>query len=372
MKKKTLAAILAATMILAGCGGSDEESSPIQSLEPVAVEDTPEPTGDVPEESETEPEEEEETRDGMYRSELTNEWIDESLKDQRPVAVMIDNEKIALPHYGLTEADVVYEIMNSTENGRVTRLMALVKDWGKIQQMGSIRSTRPTNIFLTAEWNAVLCHDGGPFYIDDLIAQDYLDNFSGTFGRVKNGKPTEFTEYILEGDLDKNFNSSKYSREYNEYYPGEHLKFSNQEVDLSNEAGAIDCTEIQLPFPHNSSTLKYNAETGTYDYYEYGEAHLDPQHDNAQLTFKNLLIQNCTFTLLDKNGYMQYNVQDTTGRSGYYITNGKAIPINWYKQSDTAPTKFYKKGTSEEVELNTGKTYISLVPDDGWDDMVIK
>lgn len=374
MKKKTLAAIMAATIILAGCGGKEEESSPIQTLEPVAVEDTTEPSEDpgASEESVTEPEEEEETRDGMYKSELTNEWIDESLKDQRPIAVMIDNEKIALPHYGLTEADVVYEIMNSTENGRVTRLMALVKDWGKIEQMGSVRSTRSTNIYLTAEWNAVLCHDGGPFYIDDLIAQDYLDNFSGTFGRVKNGKPTEFTEYILAGDLEKNFNSTKYSKEYNEYYPGEHLKFSNTEVDLSDEAGAIDCTEIQLPFPHNSSTLKYNAQTGTYDYYEYGEAHLDPQHDNAQLTFKNLLIQDCTFTLLDKNGYLVYNVQDTTGRGGYYITNGKAIPINWYKQSDTAPTKFYKKGTSEEVKLNTGKTYISLVPSDGWDDLVIK
>ena len=96
------------------------------------------------EETATEVQTEEENREGMYRSEITNEWIDESLKDQRPVAVMVDNEKTALPHYGLTEADVVYEIMNSTANGRITRLMAIVKDWGKITQFGSIRSTRPT------------------------------------------------------------------------------------------------------------------------------------------------------------------------------------------------------------------------------------
>lgn len=36
----------------------------------------------------------------LYRSELTNEWIDISLKNQRPVAIMVDNEKAALPHYG--------------------------------------------------------------------------------------------------------------------------------------------------------------------------------------------------------------------------------------------------------------------------------
>ena len=102
------------------------------------------------EEATTEVQTEEENHEGMYRSEITNEWIDESIKDQRPIAVMVDNEKTALPHYGLTEADVVYEIMNSTKNGRITRLMAIVKDWGKITQFGSIRSTRPTNIMLAA------------------------------------------------------------------------------------------------------------------------------------------------------------------------------------------------------------------------------
>ena len=146
MKKKVLAAIMAAAVILAGCGGNDGGTSeaPVETMSPVIVEDTPEPSPEATEEPEAEPEVEEETREGMYRSELTNEWIDEGLKNQRPIAVMVDNEKIALPHYGLTEADVVYEIMNSTLNDRITRFMVLVKDWGKIQQMGSIRSTSGT------------------------------------------------------------------------------------------------------------------------------------------------------------------------------------------------------------------------------------
>ena len=44
---------------------------------------------------------------------------------------MVDNESIALPHYGLSQADVVYEMMNSTLNGRFTRFMVLVRT-GKI------------------------------------------------------------------------------------------------------------------------------------------------------------------------------------------------------------------------------------------------
>ena len=388
MKKRVLAVMMAAMVVMAGCGSGGEGGTPVQTVEPVAV-DTPEPTVEPAQEPEGEggaesteesAQEPEESRDGMYRSELTNEWIDESLKDQRPIAVMVDNEKVALPHYGHTEADILYEMMNSTKNDRITRFMAIVKDWGAIEQFGSIRSTRSTNIYLVGEWNAVLCHDGGPYYVmgnntgfAGLIKEkDYVDNFSGTFSRVNNGKKREYTEYICSGDLEKNFDSKKYSKEYNEHYPGPHFTFSDTEIDLADGAGAFDCAEIELPFPHNKSKLIYNETTGTYDYYEYGEAHRDPQHDNAQLTFENLLIQSCSFVRLDDNGYMVYNVVDNSGNSGYYITNGKAIKVTWYKANDTAPTKFYDNSTGEEIKLNTGKTYIAIVPSDSWDDVVMK
>ncbi|MBQ2257618.1 MAG: DUF3048 domain-containing protein [Lachnospiraceae bacterium] len=377
MKKKSLALFLVMAMAAAsmtGCGDKKvaEEPATEVNFADIAGNTPAETTEAATEETATEEATvEEETREGMYRSELTNEWIDESLKDQRPVAIMVDNEKTALPHYGMTEADVVYELMNSTANGRITRFMAVVKDWGKIEQFGSIRSTRPTNIMLAAEWNAVLCHDGGPFYINDWLAKNYSANFSGGFARVNNGKSREFTEYICTGDLDKKFSASKYTTEYNEFYPGQHYQFSNTEVDLSASGDAIDCTEIELPFPHNSSKLKYNESTGTYDYYEYGQAHTDPQHGNAQLTFKNLLIQDTTFHQLDDNGYLIYNAIDS-GRDAYYITNGKAIEVTWIKAGENDPTIYLDKKTGEQIELNTGKTYVALVPSDSWKDVVIK
>ena len=174
MKKKVLAAILIAVGVLTGCGNTEPISSPIQTVEaePIAT--------DIQEvEQSGATEEANENHDGMYRSELTNEWIDESLKDQRPIAVMVDNEKTALPHFGVADADVVYEIMNSTLNDRITRFMVVVKDWDKIEQLGSIRSARPTNFMLAAEWNAVLCHsqidvDMMCFYIAGAPARFHL------------------------------------------------------------------------------------------------------------------------------------------------------------------------------------------------------
>lgn len=366
MKKRVIAllALLTLSVSLSACG--DEKTDENGNEDVAAAEETSE-SGD----QETEAEEEEILPEGMYRSELTNELIDESLKNQRPIAVMVDNESIALPHYGLSQADVVYEMMNSTANGRITRFMVLVKDWENIEQLGSIRSVRPTNVILSAEWNAVLCHDGGPFYIDEYIAEPCIDNFSGTFSRVDNGKSREYTEYILPGDLEKNFESSGVSTEYTSYYEGPHYQFANEDdpVDLSSHDGVIDANLVDLPFPHNGSYLEYNEEDQLYYYSEYGKAHVDPGNDNAQLCFKNLLIQSCGYKQYDEHGYMIFNC---IGEGyGYYVTNGQAIYVSWKKTSMTSPTRYYDE-VGNEITLNTGKTYVGFVPVDDWEDLVIE
>ncbi len=137
-EKKGIALLLALTMAAAamtGCGDK-KESEPVKELDFADIAgDTTNDADNAPESPDVEEsfteQAEEETREGMYRSEITNEWIDESLKNQRPIAVMVDNEKTALPHYGLTEADVVYELMNSTANGRITRFGGSCQGLGK-------------------------------------------------------------------------------------------------------------------------------------------------------------------------------------------------------------------------------------------------
>lgn len=391
--KKALAITLVLTLgisaLLMGCnsaaGGESSDTAQEETGENSGLlQWQPIPT-QVPQEEPVEEEQEviEETREGMYRSELTNEWIDESLKEQRPIAVMVDNESTALPHYGVNSADVVYELMNSTANGRITRLMVVVKDWEKIERLGSVRSTRPTNFMLAAEWNAILCHDGGPFYNDEYIAKPYTNNLSGGFARFSNGKATEFTEYITAesytntekgktySGLIQRVEEAGYSKTYNEYYPGSHFQFSNEELDLSGEADVRPAVEIELPFPHNSSELSYNSTTQSYEYYEYGQAHTDPLDNGSVTAFKNVIIQSCPFMQYDENGYLVYYVVGS-GNDGYYLTNGQAIPVTWSKADETAVTVYQNKATGEEIKLNTGKTYIAIVPENTWEDLVIR
>lgn len=370
-----LLAGLMAAMVLCGC--EKEEEEPVSLWEAIPQE-TPEAPAQ-PEETVAQEEEQEpelvplEVPDGMYISELTGEPVSESIRDQRPIAVMIDNDARALPHYGTADADVVYEMMNSTANNRITRLMALYKDWGSIEQVGSIRSTRPTNILLCSEWDAVLCHDGGPYYNDSYFNNVYNKHFSGTFSRVKNGKDWEFTEYIVSGDLDKNFSSSGYSKEYDADKPEriDHFNFVEYGLEADLEAmsdSVLTANTITLPFQHNGSRFEYNPETKLYEYYEY-----DGRHEDAvtgePLAFTNLLIQSCDFHQYDENGYLIYNCIAAT-QLGYYVTRGKAIPIVWTKPGEKDPTRYYT-AMAEEIEMNTGKTYITLVPSDSWSDVSI-
>lgn len=358
--------LLACTVALSACGKDNEQ--------PVTNTESDKSTEALPEENaEFEIVTAESAPEGMVVSELTGEFIDEAIKNQRPVAVMVDNEKTALDHYGMTEADIIYEMVNSTKNNRITRFMALVKDWEAIERLGSIRSARVTNCILAMEWNAVLVHDGGPFYINSYTALPYLDNFSGGFSRITNGKSYEFTEYVSKGELMKRFEANNVEVEYNNYYEGEHFTFANN-VNLDDSAQ--DAVKIELPFPHNSSTLDYNEEDQLYYYSEYGMKHVDPGNDNAQLSFKNLIIYEADMELcrngdyIDENGYMYYDIIERSGK-GYYIVNGKAEPIRWNKISATAPTEFYDSN-NQKLVLNVGKTYIALVPSDAWSELVIK
>jgi len=342
----------------------------------------------------------------MYRSELTGEWISKDLEKQRPVAIMVDNEILTYPHYGINQADVVYEMMNSTANGRITRFMCLVKDYSQITRFGGVRSIRPTNFLVGFPYEAIFCHDGGPFYINDYTAKKYCNHFSGIFARYT--RPTserpswatsyanksyasEYTEFVTYENY-KNPNTGKtytglksalekasFSKEYSSSYKGTGFNFlEDEETDLSDVSGVKSATEISLPFSHTSTALKYNKQTKTYDLYEYGNVHTDAEDNDNVTTFKNVLILNCSFSQLDEHGYMIYNYYNYYGSNktkadGYYLTNGNVIPIKWTKSNnDSDPAHYYNAKSGEELVMNVGKIYISLIPSDSWSKVSIK
>lgn len=378
MKKLTVLLLtgLTCATLLFGCGKEKD------TVETVPVADVQETVTAAPEtEAETETETVDEDlppEEGMVRSPLTNEWISGDIENQRPIAVMIPNENACLPHYNISNADILYECSVESD---MTRLMAVFKDWKDLDKIGNIRSCRDYYVYWAKEWDAVYCHIGGPFYILDIINNETTDNITGAVLATDSSQTKGLvSDYFFRSDDRKAphnaYTSGEkvaaaidklgYSETYTENYAGEHFKFAATENTLEQYSDAVDANKIDLKsaYPVTKTYFEYNPEDGLYYRFQ-GMQKGDQKHmdgaTNTQLAFKNVLVQFTHYETRDAKGYLSFQCHDDT-KDGYYFTNGKGIHVTWKKTSDYAPTKFYDDN-GNEIEINTGKTNICIVKD---------
>lgn len=360
---------LASVVMLAGCGGSSEDDKqPAQTDTPNIVIEADDEPGNLPEPTPTEeltPEPMEETREGYIRSDLTNEWIDEALADSRPLAMMVPDNKSALPQYNISNAGVIYECL---AEGKISRLMCVWDDWRDMDRIGNVRSARAYYVYWALEWDPIFCHYGNILYADPILNSPACDNINGTkspygYYRVKNeGRIAEQTAYTSTEDILQACDYYDYSLTHTEYYTPGHWQFASETapVKLSDSySDAVSCTYVDAKnaYPDDKPYFEYSEEDGVYYRFQFGDKHMDAATD-VQLSFKNILIQYCDYSVLDEYDHLEYAINSSG--SGYYMTNGEAIPITWKKAGDLAPTKFYDSD-GNEIFLNTGKTMVCVV-----------
>lgn len=311
--------------------------------------------------------------DGQVRSVYTNEMIPAAQASLRPIAIMMPTDKAAQPSYGIGNAKVLYEIM---EEGEISRQMAIIDDWQGLSRIGNIRSCRDYYISIATEWDPILVHFGGVFYMADRITAPDINNLSGTneygtggerpgsgyFFRTTDRKAPH-NAYISGEGITNACNSLGYSLSTRpDYYNASHFTFAEEVNSLEQYAGAVPGNVIDLSniFTYTKSFFTYNPETGLYAKNIHGKAQTDGL-TGQQLTFANVIIQNTKWSKRDAKGYLAFQTIDSTG-DGYYFTKGRGIHITWKKTSDYSPTKYYDDN-GNEIQLNTGKTYIGIAQD---------
>ena len=371
----TLSSLL--VMSLCGACGKDEETNTSSKMDVITV--TPEISDSSSEDATDSASSDEDAQakatetpshEGMVRSRLTNEWIDPSVASTRPIAVMIPNSKTA-SQYGISQADILYEC---NVEASMTRLMAIFDDWSSFEKLGNIRSCRDYFVYWAFEWDAVIVHYGGPFYIDEVMGRNdtqHIDciDYGSSYYRdtAKNDYDNAFTSTKL---LNKAMDYYGYSDEYRSgYADDQHFLFSDDENPntLEQYTSAINASKVDLSlaYPVTNCYFIYNEQTGLYDRYQHLSRDTDGPHvdlaNNQQLSFKNLLIQNTYYEVRDQKGYLAFQCHDTT-RDGWYFTNGKGIHVTWKKTSDYGATRYYDDD-GNEIQLNTGKTMICIVSD---------
>lgn len=358
--KSVLAGILISSMLLCACGnnntsndnpsGDSGNNGPIEIMEPETIEVTVDSNG------------EEILPDGYVRSQLTNEPILEEIASTRPIAVMVPNDSTALPHYNISNAGVVYQCR---VEGSISRLMVLIEGWEDMDRIGNIRSAREYYVYWAAEWDPILFHYGNPYYADEILASEHIDRVNGTtaasgiFYRSSDRSAPQNAYISSEGIL-ASLDCYSISKEHTDRYQDGHFTFAENggQTDLTNTSGCFDCVKLDMSdcYPVDKTYFQYDEEYGVYLRYEYDKEHVDAAN-NCQLSFSNIIIQNCNWTVLDEKGYLWFNTVDSG--SGYYLTNGKCVPITWKKTEIEGPTKYYDLD-GNEIVFSTGKTMICI------------
>ena len=353
--KKAIAMILLGVMslsLLTGCGKKEETP---------AVSDTAQETSiSAPEEVPVSEPEIPAVPEGMARSYLTGEWIDETIANQRPLAVMLGNTKIATPQYGITDADVIYE---AAVEGQETRLMAIFQDYANLEKLMSIRSCRHYYVHWALEFDAIYAHYGQAVYALQYLDQHVIDNLNGlTLGNAyyrTTDRVAPHNAYTDAAHLQAGIQSLGYSQQYPEGYTG-HYQFAPEGTEITLDEGA-PATLVKLDnFWDNHPWFEYNAETREYSRFQFNAPHVD-QLTGQQLTCDNIILQYSGYQAYDANGYL--NIDTQSGGSGKYITRGKAIDITWSKDSQWGTTHYYDSN-GQEIQLNRGKTWVEIVLND--------
>ena len=225
--------LLLAAMILsisAGCGKKEEE--PVEE-EPVVEE----PVEKEPEEEPEEVPEAPATPEGMARSYLTGEWIDQELAGKRPLAVMIGNTSDALPQYGISSADIIYEV---PVEGSYTRLMAIFQNYAGLEKIGSVRSCRHYFIYFAREFDAIYTHYGQAVYAEPVLDREDVHNLSGMDSSIETimfyrdtNRKAPHNAFISEEGINAGIEKKGYRTELSESYSG-HYQFAENPVPSGN------------------------------------------------------------------------------------------------------------------------------------------
>lgn len=279
----------------------------------------------------------------------------------RNYAVMINNHSQArINHAGLQDAYIVYEAI---VEGGITRMMAIFKD-KTTARIGSVRSARHYFLDYALENDAIYVHFGWSPQAQKDVRNLGINNMNGLYDNIfwrdySLGVAQEHTAFTKMESI-KNYAVKKGYRTTSDKKLL--LNYNVDEVNMNSREGAIPANQIDITYSgYITTSYTYDVENKVYLRSINGTPHMtsDENKVKQQVKTKNIIIADINNYTIDNYG--RQTLENIGSGDGYYITNGYAVPIKWYKSSRDSQTIYrYLDGT--EIEVNDGNTYIQLRP----------
>lgn len=280
--------------------------------------------------------------------------MDKKYKNQRPIAIMVENEYSSRPQSGLERACIVYEAL--TEGG-ITRFLAIFLD-NDVKEVGPVRSSRPYFIDYASEYDSIYVHYGASPKAYDDLKQLFIDNIDGiydstTFWRDKTRKTPHNAYTNMKNILDtvKSCKNSKHAQ----------LKFLDF-YDPEYELTGAKAEKIRLSYNNNYDVnYYYDKEGKIYKRLINNKPHTD-RTTNKPIFVKNIIVQFHDTKVIDDEGRL--DIKTVGEGQGYYISEGILQKIVWQKDSRKSKTDYFCTD-GQKLKIKPGNTWIQIMPKKG-------
>jgi len=348
MKKALPGLCLAIVLLLTACNSSVTQTpTPAPTSKPTpVVTATPEPpyTGAI---------------NPLTGMPIADEWA-----NSRPIAIMLNNLKAALPQHGVSQADIIYEVL---AEGGITRMLGVFQTAEELGDVGSVRSSRTYYLELALGLDAIYLHAGGsPDAYDKIKAWSVtaLDCVNGPYegslfwrdqARIKSAG-YEHSVFTSGSRILELFPTYSFRQEHKENYT-----YNMTFLDDGTPSGGEAARSITVPFSnYKTGVFRYDMESGLYLVEEYDKAYLDG-NTGLQVGVVNVIILKTSCSVIAGDDKGRLTVDLTGGGDGWYACGGKIIPIKWSK-ADRNNQFVYTTVDGEVLSLGRGTSYVNIIP----------
>ncbi len=353
--------ILALVMLLSGCAKPAPTPAPSTTQAPPPS--TQAPATQAPATQPTTPPATEPVM--QYQNPLNGEPMAQPYTG-RPVAIMLNNIISAMPMFGNSEADIVYEMI---AEGGITRCLGIYSDVAGIPKIGSLRSSRKYYVEISQLYDAIYVHVGGAnealnylkqIDIDEMECMRYSSYMFQDMDRVHGGYSSEHTWFIHGDSILKFANDKGFSltSDPNKDYG---MTFDDSAVLVGTASDKITAYFNQGGAPSKNTkytAFRYNAEEKLYYAEQYNGDFIDAATQKT-MSFRNVLVLRTKNAL--QSDHYRMSIATTGSGEGFFACNGQVVPIKWSRDSVTSPFQ-YTLANGDPITFGVGKTYVAMIP----------
>ena len=284
----------------------------------------------------------------------------------QPILVNIDAHPGALPHWGVSDADLTYEMPIQADGS--TRELALFM--GTVpDSAGPVRSARIPMCSLREMWGGVFCfygYQGGSTSVLDWVkahsankklAYPYINGIttnSGWFPRSND------SNHVAPHNVRLDLTAVRDS--YTEMPTAHPFLFTDTGLERGEAVDGIVISYKQTS-PAYVTAYQYNAQTGLYERYRNGEPYVDANNGEA-CSYANVLVLRT-----DVSWYNGNNSRPVIRLNGEGVCeifqNGRYIRGTWARDctenSNLGSRMVFLDENGDELPMKVGRTFIQIV-----------